>query len=107
MGIGTIAHRTADDAKITLTIALHGEHAWEILVEDSHRYHSISHGWATENPHDWEEAIAPPVLRRLFVNGRLGFAKKAPMYDAPDWPDCSSAQIPMPSVVPQHALKPV
>jgi hypothetical protein len=97
----------ADDAKITLTIALHGEHAWEILVEDSHRYHSISHGWATENPHDWEEAIAPPVLRRLFVNGRLGLTTKAPMYDAPD---CSSAQVPMydpPSVVPQHALKPV
>jgi hypothetical protein len=81
----------ADDAKITLTVALHGEHAWEILVEDSHRYHSISHGWATENPHDWEEAIAP-VLRRLFVNGRSGFAKKVPMYDAPD---CSSAQVPM------------
>ena len=73
----------ADDAKITLTIALHGEHAWEILVEDSHHYHSISHGWATENPHVWEEAIVP-VLRRLFVNGRLGLTTKAPMYDAPD-----------------------
>jgi hypothetical protein len=82
----------ADDAKITLTIALHGEHAWEILVEDSHRYHSISHGWATENPHEWEEAIAP-VLRRLFVDGRLGLAKKVPVYDAA--PKCSSAQVPM------------
>ena len=35
----------ADDARITFTIALHGEHAWEMLLEDSHRYHSISHGW--------------------------------------------------------------
>ena len=34
----------ADDARITFTIALHGEHAWEMLLEDSHRYHSISHG---------------------------------------------------------------
>ena len=73
----------ADDAKITFTIALHGKHAWEMLVEDSHRYHSISHGWATENPHDWEEAIAP-LLRRLFVNGRLGLPTKVPMYDSPN-----------------------
>ena len=36
----------ADDARITFTIALHGEHAWEMLLEDSDRYHSISHGWA-------------------------------------------------------------
>ena len=35
----------ADDARITFTIALHGKHAREMLVEDSHRYHSISHGW--------------------------------------------------------------
>ena len=54
-----------------------------MLLEDSHRCHSISHGWATENPHDWEEAIVP-VLRRLFVNGRLGLATKAPMDDAPN-----------------------
>ncbi|MFZ1064608.1 MAG: hypothetical protein WCC50_20365 [Pseudolabrys sp.] len=73
----------ADDARITFTIALQGEHAWEMLLEDSHRYHSISHGWATEDPHDWEKAIAP-VLRRLFVNSRLGLATKAPMYDAPN-----------------------
>ena len=33
------------EARITFTIALHGKHAWEMLVEDSHRYHSISHGW--------------------------------------------------------------
>ena len=49
----------ADDARITFTIALNGKHAWEMLLEDSHRYHSIGHGWATDNPHDWEEAIAP------------------------------------------------
>ena len=63
----------ADDAKITLTIALHGEHAWEILVEDSHRYHSISHGWATDNPRDWEDAIAPPRQgrARAGVQGNL------------------------------------
>ena len=57
----------AEDAKITFTIALHGEHAWEMLLEDDQRRHSISHGWATENPRGWEEVIAP-VLRRLFVN---------------------------------------
>jgi hypothetical protein len=54
-----------------------------MLLEDSHCYHSISHGWASDNPHDWEEAIAP-VLRRLFLNGRLGLATKVPMYDAPN-----------------------
>ena len=81
----------SDDARITFTIALHGEHAWEMLLEDSRRYHSISHGWATDNPHAWEDIIAP-ALRRLFVNGRLGFATTVPMYDPP-------------SVAPQHALK--
>jgi hypothetical protein len=55
-----------DDATIIFTIALHGPHAWEILLEDSRRYHSISHGWATDGPHDWEDAIAP-LLRRFFV----------------------------------------
>ena len=75
----------ADDARITFTIALHGKHAWEMLLEDSHRYHSISHGWATDNPHDWEDAIAP-ILRRLF-------ATRAPMYDPPD---CSSTKAPPP-----------
>jgi len=25
-----------DDARITFTIALHGKHAWEMLLEDSH-----------------------------------------------------------------------
>jgi hypothetical protein len=81
----------ADDAKITFTIALHGKHAWEMALEDSHRYHSISHGWATDNPQDWEEAIAP-LLRRLFVKGHLGLATKVPMYDQPD---CSSATVAM------------
>jgi len=71
----------AEDAKITFTIALNGEHAWEMLLEDGRRYHSIGHGWATENPRDWEEVIAP-VLRRLFANGRL--ATKVPTYDLPD-----------------------
>jgi hypothetical protein len=71
----------ADDARITFTIALHGKHAWEMLLEDRDCYNSISHGWASDNPHDWEEAIAP-VLRRLFLNGRLGLATKVPMYDA-------------------------
>jgi len=49
----------AEDARITFTIALHGKHAWEVMLEDSHRHQSISHGWATDNPHDWEDAIAP------------------------------------------------
>ena len=56
----------ADNATITFTIALRGPHAWEMQMEDSHRYHGISHGWATENPHDWENTIAP-VLRQFFV----------------------------------------
>ena len=55
----------ADDATITFTIALHGPHAWELVLEDSRRYHSISHGWATDDPHGWEDAIAP-VLRQFF-----------------------------------------
>ena len=38
----------ADNATITFTIALRGPHAWEMQMEDSHRYHSISQGWATE-----------------------------------------------------------
>lgn len=55
----------ADDATITFTIALHDPHAWEMRLEDRRRYHGISHGWATENPHDWEDTIAP-VLRQFF-----------------------------------------
>ena len=55
-----------NNATITFTIALHGPHAWEMRIEDSRRYHSISHGWATESPHDWENTIAP-VLRQFFV----------------------------------------
>jgi hypothetical protein len=72
----------ANDARITLTIALHGDHAWEMLLEDSNSYHSISHGWASDNLQDWEAVIAP-ALRRLFLNGRLRLATKAPI-DAPD-----------------------
>lgn len=59
----------AEDAKITFTIALHGKHAWELLLEDSCRYHSIGHGWATDDPRVWEEAIAP-ILREFFLEGR-------------------------------------
>ena len=71
------------NARITFTIALHGKHAWEMLLEDSDRYHSIGHGWAIDSPHEWEAAIAP-VLRRLFIDGRLGFATKVPVYDPPN-----------------------
>ena len=53
----------ANDARITFTIALHGDHAWEMLLEDSNSYHSISHGWATDNPQDWEAIIAPALCR--------------------------------------------
>jgi hypothetical protein len=59
----------ADDAKVTFTITLHGGHAWEMLLEDSRRYHSIMHGWADDEPHDWEKFIAP-MLRQFFVNSR-------------------------------------
>jgi len=62
----------ADDAKITFTIALHGTHAWEMVLEDSRRYHSISHGWATDDPRDWEDTIAP-VLRQFFDKGHSRF----------------------------------
>lgn len=55
----------ADNATITFTIALRGPHAWEMRIEDSRRYHSLSHGWATESPHAWENTIAP-VLRQFF-----------------------------------------
>ena len=55
----------ADNAIIAFTIALHGPHAWEMRIEDSRRYHGISHGWAAENPHAWENTIAP-VLRQFF-----------------------------------------
>ena len=72
-----------EDATITFTIALHGKRAWEILLEDRDRYHSICHGWATDSPRDWEEAIAP-ALRRLFVSGRLDFATKVPVRDSPN-----------------------
>ena len=60
--------KRADGAKITFTITLNGEHAWEMLLEDSSRYHSISHGWAVENPNDWQNVIAP-VLRQFFDKG--------------------------------------
>src|SRR5262245_21131885 len=60
----------ADDAKISFTIALRGKHAWEMLLEDGRRYHSLGHGWATDDPHGWENIIAP-VLRRFFVKARL------------------------------------
>jgi len=98
----------ADDARITLTIALHGKQAWEMLLEDSHRYHSIGHGWATENPQDWEDAIVL-LLRRLFVSGRLGVATKVPMYDASECTPASTnvAMYDPPSVAPQHALNPI
>ena len=55
----------ADDATITFTIALRGPHAWDMRMEDGHGYHGMSHGWATENPHDWENTIAP-MLRQFF-----------------------------------------
>jgi len=72
-----------EDATITFSIALHGKRAWEMLLEDRDRYHSIGHGWATDSPRDWEEAIAP-ALRRLFVSGRLDFATKVPVCDPPN-----------------------
>ena len=83
----------ADDAKITFTIALHDKRAWEMLMEDRDRCHSIGHGWATENPSDWEDTIEP-VLSRLFVKGRSGFATKVPWADLvrmSDPPLCSAA----------------
>jgi hypothetical protein len=66
----------ANDARITFTIALHGDHAWEMLLEDSNSYHSISHGWATDNPHDWEAIIAPALAPD-------GSSARVPMYDPP------------------------
>ena len=56
----------ADNATITFTIAQHGPQAWEMRMEDSRRYHGISHGWATEKPHARENTIVP-VLHQFFV----------------------------------------
>jgi len=72
-----------EDATITFTIALHGKRAWEMLLEDRDRYHSINHGWATDSLRDWEDVIAP-ALRRLFVSGRLDFVTKVPVYESPN-----------------------
>jgi hypothetical protein len=72
-----------------------------MLLEDGNGYHSISHGWATENPHDWEAIIAP-ALRRLFVDSRLGLATKIPTCDQPDRSAESPCMIPH-SVTPPHA----
>jgi hypothetical protein len=83
----------ADDAMITFTIALHGKRAWEMLLEDRDRYHSIGHGWATDCPREWEEAIAL-ALRRLFVNGRLDFAAKVSTYHSPIG-SATNASVPM------------
>jgi hypothetical protein len=55
----------ADNATITFTIALHGPHAREMRMEDSRRYHGISHGWATKDPRAWENTIAS-VLHQFF-----------------------------------------
>ena len=82
-----------EDATITFSVALHGKHAWEMLLEDRDRYHSIGHGWATDSPRDWEEAIAP-ALRRLFVSGRLDFATKVPVYDFPNG-NSANTSVPM------------
>ena len=62
----------ADDATITFTISLRGPHAWEIRLEDIRRYHSINHGWAADDPHGWEDAIAP-VLRQFFIERTARF----------------------------------
>src|SRR5215472_10949819 len=61
----------ADDATITFTIALHGPHAWEMVLEDSRRYHSTNHGWAADDLHGWEDAIEP-VLRQFFIQRAAG-----------------------------------
>ena len=37
--------RTCRRCQDHLHYRTHGKHAREMLVEDSHRYHSISHGW--------------------------------------------------------------
>src|SRR5262245_49068357 len=58
----------ADNATVTFTIALHGPHAWEMRMEDSRRYHGISHGWATEKSASlgrYHRACAPSVFRHL------------------------------------------
>src|SRR5262249_17175932 len=87
IGIGTMAHRTCRRC-LTFTIALHDKRAWEMLMEDRDRCHSIGHGWATDNPSDWEDTTEP-VLSRLFVKGRSGFATKVVRMSDP--PLCSAA----------------
>jgi hypothetical protein len=70
----------ADNATVIFTIALHGPHAWEMVLEDSRRYHSISHGWASDDPQAWEDAIAP-ILRQFF--GSVNSAACSANSDAP------------------------
>ena len=50
----------ADDATITFTIALHGKHAWECWWKIVTATTASAMGGATDNPRDWEDAIAPP-----------------------------------------------
>ena len=93
----------ANDARITFTIALHGDHAWEMLLEDSNSYHSISHGWATDNPQDWEAIIAP-ALCQSFSMVVCGLQQRLPLMRpvvaAPVLP-CTIPRF----AAPQHALK--
>ena len=45
---------------ITFTIALHGKHAWECWWKIVTATTASAMGGATDNPRDWEDAIAPP-----------------------------------------------
>ena len=68
----------ANDARITFTIALHGDHAWEMLLEDSNSYHSISHGGQLTI-----RRTGKPSSRK--IQERYGIAKDQARKDVDDW----------------------
>jgi hypothetical protein len=52
-------------ARFTFSISIHGDHAWELLLEDNRRFLEINEGCAADDPEEWEEVIMP-VLKQFF-----------------------------------------
>jgi hypothetical protein len=50
-------------------ICIHGDHPWEMTLEDKHHYHGISRGFAADEPEEWQKAVAP-VLKQFFRSCR-------------------------------------
>jgi hypothetical protein len=92
----------ANDARITLTIALHGDHAWEMLLEDSNSYHSIRGG------HLIIRRTGKPSSRRRCVGSFsmvvCGSQQRLPLMRPMVAPSGFPCTIPR-SAAPQRALK--